>query len=169
MSSSPPTSAAQRLDQFVALSSALTGFTTDVLSPPLDPTDPPLKQLYLRTVDTQSPATVDALLAAFATLSGQPPQTIANTLLEVDSASPSDTALMARSIIKLWYVGSWYPPASVSATDGSVVSMNAYIGGLAWVAMQAHPMGYSELKFGYWNAAPAPLSGVLPSDEANHG
>ncbi|NMO19858.1 sorbitol dehydrogenase [Pyxidicoccus fallax] len=167
--SSPPPSATSRLEQFVALSSALTGFTPDVLSPPLDPTDPPLKQLYLDTADRHGEATVDALLAAFDTLRGQPAQTIANTLLEVDNPTPSATALMARSIIKLWYVGSWYDTTSTSATDGTVVSMNAYIGGLAWVAMQAHPMGYSELKFGYWNAPPPALSGTLSSDEANHG
>lgn len=168
--SSPPASSASRLDQFVALSSALTGFTTNVLSPPFDPTDPPLKQLYLSTADKDDQPTVDALLAAFAKIQTQPPQTIANTLLEVDNPRPSATALMARSIIKMWYLGSWYPTGSLSATDGSVVSMNAYTGGLAWVAMQAHPMGYSELKFGYWNSPPPALSGVLPSsDEAKHG
>jgi hypothetical protein len=32
--------------------------------------------------------------------------------------------------------------------------MNAYTMGLAWDAAQAHPMGYSELHFGYWAVAP---------------
>ncbi|WP_147444435.1 MULTISPECIES: sorbitol dehydrogenase [Corallococcus] len=167
MSNSPTPST--RMDQFVALSSVLTGFTQDTLAPQLDPTDPPLKKLYLEAADKSSTQTVDALLAAFANLSGQPAQTIANTLLEVDSTNPTANALMARSILKLWYLGSWYAPTSLIATDGTVVAMNAYIGGLAWSAMQAHPMGYSELKFGYWNSAPPPLSGVLPPSEANHG
>ncbi|MCY1035931.1 hypothetical protein OV207_31110 [Corallococcus sp. BB11-1] len=158
-----------RMEQFVALSSVLTGFTTDTLAPSLDPTDPPLKKLYLDAADASSSQTVDALLAAFAKLAGQPSQSIANTLLETASAQPTATAQMARSILKLWYLGSWYPPTSILATDGTVVAMNAYIGGLAWSAMQAHPMGYSELKFGYWNSPPPPLSGVLPPDEANHG
>jgi hypothetical protein len=168
MSNSPTPST--RVDQFVALSSVLTGFTTDTLAPPLDPTDPPLKQVYLDVADQSSAQTVDSLLAEFATLSSLPPQAIADKLLEVDSTSPpTANALMARSILKLWYLGSWYPPESVSATDGNVVSMNGYIGGLAWSAMQAHPMGFSQLKFGYWNSPPPKLSGVLPADEATHG
>lgn len=166
---SPSAPAASRLDQFVALSSVLTGFTQDTLAPPFDPTDPPLKQLYLSTCDKSSTDTVNQLLAAFANLSGQPAQTIANTLLETGSANPSQTALMARSINKLWYLGCWYEPASTNATQYVVVAMNAYVGGLAWKAMQAHPMGYSELKFGYWNSRPPVLTGTLDPRKANHG
>ncbi len=36
-----PQQALKRLEQFVALSSVLTGFDENILAPPLDPTDPP--------------------------------------------------------------------------------------------------------------------------------
>jgi hypothetical protein len=43
-----------------------------------------------------------------------------------------------------------------------VVSSNAYIEGWVWKIMQAHPMGYSMLEYGYWAEPPPPLSAILP-------
>jgi hypothetical protein len=40
--------------------------------------------------------------------------------------------------------------------SGTIPSANAYTLGLAWDAAQAHPMGYSELHFGYWATQPPP-------------
>jgi hypothetical protein len=60
----------------------------------------------------------------------------------------------------MWYLSIWYfldqtqPITGFSA--GQVVSMNAYVKGLAWDVMQAHPMGYSEMHFGYWADPPQP-------------
>jgi hypothetical protein len=150
-----------RLQSFADMSAILTGFQSSVINPQLDPIN--LKQAYLDTADTQAGAAlVDQLLAQFVSLKGQPAQAIADTLLGTASTqSPQlPRALLARSILKLWYLGSWYP--AVAATDptsgnGNVVSANAYIGGLAWRAAQAHPMGYSQLTFGYWASPPPPL------------
>lgn len=159
-----------RLHRFADMSAILTGFQSSVIAPQLDPIN--LKQAYLDTADTQAgTALVDQLLALFVSLAGQPAQTIADTLLGTASTqSPQlpQTALLARSILKLWYLGSWYPPANPASTNGSVVSANAYIGGLAWRAAQAHPMGYSQLTFGYW-ASPPPSLDQFGVDTSSQG
>ena len=76
-----------------------------------------------------------------------------------------DTKFLARSIVLLWYLGSWYKPEDLKkalASDAprvpipsQVVSAKAYTLGLAWLIAQAHPMGYSNLQFGYWSRDPA--------------
>ena len=38
-----------------------------------------------------------------------------------------------------------------------VISSAAYTQGWMWRVGQAHPMGYSEWRFGYWAADPPPL------------
>jgi len=38
------------------------------------------------------------------------------------------------------------------------VSSTAYTHGLAWNVMQSHPIGFSELTFGYWSTPPGPIS-----------
>jgi hypothetical protein len=163
--SNPP---APRLQTFAAMSAVLTGFQGSVISPALDPVN--LKTLYLQTADAKAtPALVDQLLQQFTTLQGQglPKQQIADTLLGTTANPPSDTALLARAIVKMWYLGMWFPNGS---TVGTVISSQAYIGGLTWQAAQAHPMGYSTFTFGYWKDVPPPLSafGVdLPDGGSN--
>jgi hypothetical protein len=63
---------------------------------------------------------------------------------------------LCRSIMKLWYLGVWYPPDDPMAAS-HVVSMNAYIESLAWKVMQAHPAGYSMGYFGHWAEVPPAL------------
>jgi hypothetical protein len=148
---------ASRLSAFTDMSAALTGFTADTIAPPLDPTN--LAQSHLDTADRLAGrAAVDQLLAQFAALQGRPPQQIADALLGIAPSASGPTVQLARSLVKLWYLGSWYPPDSTSAFDGDTVSSNAYIRGLAWRAAQAHPMGYSEFSFGYWSAPPPSLA-----------
>lgn len=143
---------------FANMSAVLTGFLPSVIAPQLDPIG--LNALYLETADAQAGATlVDQLLAWFQSLDGQPPQQIADTLLATTNPDPPQTAWLARSIVKMWYLGSWFPAEAPAPGQASnVVSANAYIGGLAWRAAQAHPMGYSELTFGYWASAPPSLA-----------
>lgn len=170
-----------RVQNFLDMSAVLTGFPASTLAPGFDPNN--LKTLFLQTADSNAgQPLVNQLLNQFLLLQGQklPAQQIADTLLAVtENPLDSQTALLARSIIKLWYVGSWYRLGSTSADDGTVVSMLAYTGGLVWKAAQAHPMGYSEFKFGYWAQPPPPLSqfvdptSATPSSaqdsEAHHG
>jgi hypothetical protein len=74
-----------------------------------------------------------------------------------------DTKFLARSIVLLWYLGSWYKPADLKSNSApgsaafipsQVVSAKAYTQGLVWQIAQAHPMGYSNLQFGYWSRDP---------------
>ena len=84
---------------------------------------------------------------------------------------------LMRSIILAWYLGAWYAPQelknkSYAAKDQQhgyystrrysqevlipyeVISPNAYTNGMVWRVAQAHPMGYSNLQFGYWGKEP---------------
>jgi hypothetical protein len=66
----------------------------------------------------------------------------------------------ARSIMKLWLLGSWYQPYDQgNAKEGSirVVSDQAYKESWAWKIAQSHPMGYSQYHFGYWAEEPPTL------------
>jgi len=74
-----------------------------------------------------------------------------------------DTKFLARSIVLLWYLGSWYKPDDLKKNSApgaaafipsEVVSAKAYTQGLAGLIAQAHPMGYSNLQFGYWSRDP---------------
>jgi hypothetical protein len=159
-----------RSQTFAAMSAVLTGFQAGIINPTLDPID--LNGPYLQTADSNAGAAlVDQLLAQFQSLQGQSSQVIANTLLATANPDPPPVAWLARSIVKLWYLGSWFPAAPPPSDGppgiGGVVSANAYTGGLAWKAAQAHPMGYSQFNFGYWTSAPPSLDqfGVdIPSD-----
>jgi hypothetical protein len=87
-----------------------------------------------------------------------------------------DTRFLARSIVLLWYLGSWYRPDDLkkNSTAGTrafipsqVVSAKAYTLGLLWQIVQAHPMGYSNLQFGYWSRDPRDPND--PLDRSNVG
>lgn len=73
---------------------------------------------------------------------------------------------VAVSLIKLWYLGMWYPlPAAYrdlfgsTADDvGHVVSGQGYREGLVWVAAGAHPMGGKPPGHGSWAEPPSLLN-----------
>jgi hypothetical protein len=154
------------LKDFADLSAALTGFTQAFVRPPLDPMN--LTQAYFDEATSRTAhaaATVQTLLTAYRAIRGQPAQTIADTLLETASATPTNNALLAQSIVLLWYFGAWYAPLVAGApappfAPGAVqvVSSMAYTHGFAWNVMQSHPMGYSDFTFGYWSTPPGPMS-----------
>lgn len=66
------------------------------------------------------------------------------------------------SLIKLWYLGTWYPlPGRYRDVNGStvddaehVVSAQGYREGLVWAAAGAHPMGAKPPGFGSWAEPP---------------
>jgi hypothetical protein len=154
---------AGRVATFAAMSATLTGFTLDTLAPAIDPDQ--LCAHLLQQVDARmqkSPGAVDQLLAQFTTLRAQAltPQQIADSLLGISPVSGPTTqfAPLARSIVKLWYLGSWYDLSSQLWFDGDTVSSLAYRSGLIWPALQTHPMGDSPYKFGYWTSTPPPLA-----------
>jgi hypothetical protein len=84
---------------------------------------------------------------------------------------------LMRSIILAWYLGAWYRPNDLRANSYAakntqhsyystrryskevlipyeVISPTTYTNGLVWRVAQAHPMGYSNLQFGYWGQEP---------------
>jgi hypothetical protein len=140
-------------NDFVGLSSILTGYPQDVLAPQIDPIG--LASEYLTWMEQNADETaLLKTLATYQTIAALPP---AQQPAQVQEQILSDPVMgnIARRMIRLWYLSTWYttePPDPNG--DGQVVSMNAYTMGLAWDAAQAHPMGYSELHFGYWAVAP---------------
>jgi hypothetical protein len=162
------------LADFVTMSAALTGFTADALRPGIDPGG--LARIYLDTViEEAGAAAYSALHALYIASAGNPPQQIADALLETSSGEPaSKTAQLAQSIVQMWYLGSWYAPAlpvcpPSAASPVRVISSEAYKSGLAWKLLQTHPMGYSEFSFGYWSTEPPPLSEFGVDDTASAG
>ncbi len=79
---------------------------------------------------------------------------------------------VARNIIKMWYVGNWYqlPPLwqqryaipsqipdeyQKKLVNGQfVISSDAYLQGLAWTALNSHPMGGRQPGFSSWAMPP---------------
>jgi hypothetical protein len=86
-------------------------------------------------------------------------------VLDKISKSAADMQFLARSIILLWYLGAWYDPGFLrdlankqnTTKQHVVVSPKAYTQGWLWKIARAHPMGYSEMQFGYWHSAPPEL------------
>lgn len=144
------------------MSAALTGFLSSVLKPKLDPVG--LARTYYEFALKQvGESDMSALLNKFRAIQKQPPQTIADTLLDTSSSTPSPQALIAQSIVALWYLGAWYIPGvqgggGFPPTPLQVVSSEAYTNGLVWKVMQSHPMGFSAFTFGYWSQPPGSLS-----------
>jgi hypothetical protein len=163
----------QDMMAFLVLSFALTGvdiphlapeFTKvtgepDILNadPGIDPFN--VKNDYFNWINASAAPTFEKLLQ-IARDHRQSPSDIVSAVNASD-----DTRFLARSIVLLWYFGSWYSPEDLnkfSAPDApripipsQVVSAKAYTSGLAWLVAQAHPMGYSNLQFGYWSRDPA--------------
>jgi len=135
---------------------------SSVLKPQLDPVG--LARTYYDFALAQVGAKqMSALLDAFRAIKTQPAQTIADTLLETSSATPTEQALLCQSIVAMWYLGAWYIPGvqggfGFPPTPLQIISSEAYTNGLVWKVMQSHPMGFSPFTFGYWSQVPGPLS-----------
>jgi hypothetical protein len=84
-----------------------------------------------------------------------------------------DAKYLARSIVLMWYLGAWYEPAELKALRKDlpkdptrvpkfeVVSPKAYTQAWALRVAQAHPMGFSEMQFGYWTRPPNPRADFI--------
>lgn len=149
-------------ENFVGLSSALLGIDSKLLAPRIDPIDLASQFLtYIRPRLTDSG--LNDLLSQYAGLvqDDKKPQEIAQLLLmNQDKPASTQAAKACRSIMKLWLLGVWYQPydaGSLKAGQQSVVSDLAYQQSWAWKVAQAHPMGYSQFHFGYWNETPPSL------------
>lgn len=164
MSAPAPVPATAPIDQFVALSSLLTGIASDKLAPPLDPID--IKQTYFDYIQQKEPDAFAQLLKIYGENQDKPPADIANIIF---SLSGPQVAFLARSVILAWYLGSWYKPSDLQKNAGGtnpfvpsvVISAEAYTQGWAWSVAQAHPMGYSNFTFGYWAQNPPTLKDFI--------
>jgi hypothetical protein len=159
---------------FLLLSSALTGIHVASLAPEFTPdrndilkSDPGVdpinvKNNYFEFVNAKDPATFVKLLQ----IAKDHPQSAPDIINSANAGD--DTKFLARSIVLMWYLGSWYKPADLKANapgsaafiKSEVISATAYTQGWVWQIAQAHPMGYSNLQFGYWSREP-----VDPNDQ----
>jgi hypothetical protein len=147
------------LQQFLDLSAYLTGYdafrlqgTGQVecyLSTLIDVVGEPMVRELLRTYDRirqesgDDDATMDRLLRA--------------VILSDDRLGP-----IARNIIKLWFVGTWYQlPYAWRAGFGAlerdttfVASPDSYTEGLLWPTVDANPPGAKGPGYGSWTRPP---------------
>jgi len=149
---------------FKNLSVALTGISADKLAPATDALE--LKQDYFKWVMDRRPGPFTTLLQ-IAKANATAPQAIVD-----QSQANLDTRFLARSIVLMWYLGAWYAPDDlqrlVESRSGkpafishTVISPKAYTQGWLWRVIQAHPMGYSDMQFGYWTRKPEPLEDFI--------
>jgi len=161
---------------FLVLSAALTGVSIQTLAPEFsrtagsdilsaDPGVDPIniKDVYLTWIKGHAPRSRFATLLQIAQDNRQSPDDIVRKV----SSSDDNVKCLGRSIVLLWYLGSWYepadlrdaPPGQSASIPSQVVCAKAYTQGLVWQIAGAHPMGYSNLQFGYWSRDPHDLNG----------
>ena len=164
----PDVNSPQDMMAFLLLSEALTGVDKQLLAPEFDPrtndpgTDPiNIKNDYFRWINAKDSTTSFATLLKFV---NDNPKSSPDDIRAFVNAGSDDIKFLARSIVLLWYLGSWYEPkdlqkqATAAKPDrinsSEVLSPKAYTQGLVWQIAGAHPMGYSNLQFGYWSRNP---------------
>jgi hypothetical protein len=115
---------------------------------------------YLRTLEDElSGEALDELLSSYERLTsaGEREGAVASEILGDPKWGP-----VARNVILMWYCGTWnalpqeWRKAYGSSPDDTdrVVSAEAYVAGLQWVAAGAHPMGAKQQGFGAWALPP---------------
>ena len=171
---------------FIYLSAALTGIAGDKLAPgfaeappvpqPADPlkknqgSDPvSIKQTYFQWLTDpkhDKHRAFPTLLQIARDSVGTPNPDAA--IIEKVQANDA-TRYLGRSIVLMWYLGAWYAPDDLQATNRnpravlnfSVISPAAYTQGWALSVAQAHPMGFSRFQFGYWSHPPPDRIGFI--------
>jgi hypothetical protein len=116
---------------------------------------------YLAAViDVVGEATVGQLLDAWERVRRAGPDLEENLRREI--FGDEKLGPIARNIIKLWYIGTWYQlPYAWTQTFGAlekdvtfVVSPAAYVEGLLWPAIGSHPPGAKAPGYGSWSLPP---------------
>jgi hypothetical protein len=181
----PDMNSKQDMMAFLLLSAALTGVHVVNLAPEFVPdkseilnSDPGvdpinIKNAYFAWININDSTSSFAKLIQLA----KDNRESAISIIAAVNASDDNTKFLARSIVLLWYLGSWYKPGDLktnSATPGTravtpseVVSAKTYTQGLIWQIVGAHPMGYSNLQFGYWSRDPRDANN--PAEKLNFG
>jgi hypothetical protein len=181
----PDINSKQDMMAFLLLSAALTGVHVTNLAPEFaldkseilnsDPGVDPIniKNAYFAWINVNDSTPSFAKLIQLA----KDNRESAISIIAAVNASDDNAKFLARSIVLLWYLGSWYKPEDLktnSATPGTravtpseVVSAKTYTQGLIWQIVGAHPMGYSNLQFGYWSRDPRDANN--PAEKSNFG
>jgi hypothetical protein len=168
----PDPSSPQDMMAFLLLSEALTGVDRLLLAPELEPNkddilsskpgiDPiNIKNDYFTWINAKDKTSSFAAMLQFVKKN---PKSLPNDITDFVNRSNNNIKFLARSIVLLWYLGSWYEPkdledqatgAKPPPIPSEVVSPKAYTQGFVWQIAGAHPMGYSNLQFGYWSRNP---------------
>jgi hypothetical protein len=148
--------------------------------PGSDPVD--IKQEYFVWINDRCPAAFENLLRMMKNCltTSDPAQAIISQLQFKDddkrTRSEVEAKYLARSIVLMWYLGAWYDPDDLEAASGNsnpdpgpifrVISPKAYTQSWALRVAQAHPMGFSQMQFGYWHRQPNKLSDYIGKDIA---
>ncbi|MDB4729960.1 hypothetical protein OAF58_00575 [bacterium] len=147
------------LSDFIALSEILTGFSEFKLNGTGQ-----TERYYATVSNIVGEATMSELLSTYTALidtSGDDTALI-DKKLRADILSSEKLGPIARNLIKLWYIGTWYklPDAwhaqfeSASEDHDFVPHPNSYVEGLLWPAIGAHPPGAKAPGYGTWTDAP---------------
>lgn len=142
-------------DSFAALSAALTGFRE------VDLWGTGQVESYLSELTATVGADIVARLLAAGEKAERSPEPV-DALKQLVLDDP-DLGPVARSTIILWYLGQWTPlPNEWRNRHGAnpldaarVISADAYVSGLVWTAIGAHPMGAKPGGYGSWATPPA--------------
>lgn len=148
-----------RLAGFLSLSVTLTGFTEFELQ------GTGQAQAYLDTLlAVVGPATTDELLSAHAAVleAGADDEAARDRLVRARILGDDRLGPVARNVMKLWYVGTWYampgPWSQAFGIGGDdrtfVVSATSYTEGLVWPAIGANPPGAKGPGYGTWAEPP---------------
>lgn len=152
--SSPP-----GFDDFLSFSSTITGFPQSQL------VGTGQAEAYLETArEIAGDAAVNELLEAHrsALVAANGNEAERDRGIRRDIMSHDKLGPLARNLIKLWYVGTWYELGEdwrdkygTSEKDATfVVSPNAYTEGLLWPAIGANPPGAKPHGYGMWATPP---------------
>jgi hypothetical protein len=156
---------------FVKLSAALTGIAGGRLATPNFDAPVPnsdsvnIKPVYFERASETRPPVFRRLLQIARDAQKLPESGRDDAIVEKVKATP-ETKYLARSIVLMWYLGAWYDPHHLQELAESskppqptfkVISSKAYTQAWALRVAQAHPMGFSEMQFGYWARPPSDL------------
>jgi hypothetical protein len=159
--------APDRLQPFLELSAAVTGFTQFELQ------GTGQAEAYLSTVaQAAGDDVLGELLEAWARVRDESQGDGARThdLLRREIFSDPKLGPVGRNVIKLWYVGIWYelPPEWIDAIGAReenytfMVSASSYTEGLLWPAIGGNPPGARGPGYASWTGPPR-LRGRTPT------
>jgi hypothetical protein len=140
--------------------------------PGSDPVD--IKKAYFVWLNDHRPAAFENLLRLTreSQTASDPTQALLAKLQFEDGSNKTRSEIeakyLARSIVLMWYLGAWYDPVDLEANNSqfTVISPAAYTQAWALRIAQAHPMGFSEMQFGYWHRDPNKLRDFIGKDIA---